>query len=128
MIARQMAEVLQRASDRPVEVSLNPRELGRVRMNISAVEAGITVNVVAERPETLDLMRRNIDQLVREFEALGYNNINFAFAEGEARQNFSDGGSEPDSQASTRLHLDTVPSENVPQVTRLQSSGVDIRL
>ena len=81
LIGRQMMEVLQRLPDKPVELTLNPRELGRVRMSIAVAEAGITVSVLTERPETLDLMRRNIDQLASEFQHLGYKDINFAFSE-----------------------------------------------
>ncbi len=128
MIARQMAEAFQNLSDRPVEISLNPRELGRVRMNIVTVDAGITVNVVAERPETLDLMRRNIEQLVREFEAMGYNDINFAFAEGETRQRFENESTEHDDQAQTKLNLETVEETGLPREKAARSSGVDIRL
>lgn len=129
MIGRQMAEALQKLPDRPVEISLNPRELGRVRMNISAAEAGITVNVVAERPETLDLMRRNIDQLTREFQAIGYDNINFSFAEGETRENFGDGGNDqPAETAQTHLDLTSVEEPAAIERTMTSSTGVDIRL
>ncbi len=129
MIGRQMAEALQKLPDRPVEISLNPRELGRVRMNISAAEAGITVNVVAERPETLDLMRRNIDQLTREFQAIGYDNINFSFAEGQTRGNFGDGGNDPQPEtAQTHLDLTSVEEPVATERTMTSSTGVDIRL
>ncbi|MFK7744676.1 MAG: flagellar hook-length control protein FliK [Roseobacter sp.] len=128
MIARQMAEALQRLPDRPVEISLNPKELGRVRMNISAAEVGITVNVVAERPETLDLMRRNIEQLAREFQSIGYENINFAFSEGDTQQNFGDEQRDNDAPSATHLDL-TEPEETPPHVTRTASAtGIDIRL
>jgi hypothetical protein len=97
-------------------------------MNISTADAGITVNVIAERPETLDLMRRNIEQLVREFEAMGYNDINFAFAEGETRQSFESDSTESEDHAPTRLNLETTDAEPLPQTKAVRSSGVDIRL
>lgn len=128
MIARQMAEALQRLPDRPVEISLNPKELGKVRMSVSPVEAGITVNIVAERPETLDLMRRNIEQLVREFQSLGYDSINFAFSQGESNSGFSENETDGSEQLSTHLDL---TNEEEPQVIRSEpvvTTGVDIRL
>ncbi|MGA9435595.1 MAG: flagellar hook-length control protein FliK [Roseobacter sp.] len=128
MIARQMAEALQKLPDRPVEISLNPKELGRVRMNISAVEAGITVSVVAERPETLDLMRRNIDQLAREFETIGYNNINFAFSQGETQQEFSNQQKEATNTSSSHLDLEYAEDGNPINPTALPTTGVDIRV
>jgi flagellar hook-length control protein FliK len=129
MIGRQMAEVLQRLPDRPVEIALNPKELGRVRMSISAAESGITVTVLAERPETLDLMRRNIDQLAREFQAIGYESINFAFSGGESRPEFSEGASEQSPAQISRLEL--TEAEDAPPVQDLSTaptSGLDIRL
>ena len=128
MIARQMAEALQKLPDKPVEIALNPRELGRVRMSISAVEAGITVNVIAERPETLDLMRRNIDQLAREFQSIGYEDINFAFAEGEAQQNFAEDQEGAPEQHKTQLDLVSIEDEQPPRQETSASSGIDIRI
>lgn len=128
-IARQMAEALQKLPDRPVEISLNPKELGRVRMNISAVEAGITVTIVTERPETLDLMRRNIDQLVREFQAIGYSDINFAFSEGETHQGFGEDFDERNGVSPTQLELLEAEEIAASDETNLAAqTGVDIRL
>jgi len=128
MIARQIAEALQKLPDRPVEISLNPKELGRVRMNISAVEAGITVSVVAERPETLDLMRRNIDQLAREFEIIGYSDINFSFSQGETQQEFSDEQQEPSRASASLLDLGHHAEGTANHTTALSTTGVDIRV
>ncbi len=132
MVARQMAEVLQKMPDKPVELLLSPRELGKVRMSIAASENAITVTVLAERPETLDLMKRHIDQLAREFEALGYESINFAFSEGQQQADRED-DDQNGQQAAVFLAPD--PSENstggstVPEAVRLTAeTGVDIRL
>lgn len=127
MIGRQMAEILQRFPDRPVELSLNPEELGRVRLSISTAEGGITVHVLAERPETLDLMRRHIDQLAREFQALGYQSINFAFNEGQSDQNTGsngDGNTAPSSDAGAN----ELQAEPAVPIMMTPSSGVDLRL
>lgn len=128
LIARQMAEALQRLPDRPVEIALNPRELGRVRMSISAAETGITVSMIAERPETLDLMKRNIDQLTVEFESIGYSNINFAFAEGEAQTGFTD-PKDADSDAAPAVITLEMQDDDLPSLSQVRiSDGVDIRL
>lgn len=127
MIGRQLAEAFHRLPDRPVELSLNPEELGRVRLSISTAEGGITVHVLAERPETLDLMRRHIDQLGREFQALGYENINFAFNEGQSEQGAganSDGGTAESAQSAASEQNE----DSAVQVTMTPSTGVDLRL
>lgn len=60
-VIRQVVEVMAQAIHRPVEITLSPQELGRVRMSVHNDEGKITVNIIAERADTLDLMRRNID-------------------------------------------------------------------
>ncbi|WP_300033210.1 flagellar hook-length control protein FliK [uncultured Roseobacter sp.] len=132
MVARQMAEILQKMPDKPVELLLSPRELGRVRMSISAGEGTITVNVVAERPETLDLMKRNIDQLAREFESIGYDTINFSFSEGQQQ---SGEGETASDQSDSQIYVNhdaaeqALPEVNGPIPARLaEQTGVDIRL
>jgi len=65
-----------------VEISLSPEELGRVRLRLHPSEAGLSVTVTADRPETLDLLRRNIDMLAREFLGIGYDGAQFDFAQG----------------------------------------------
>ncbi|MDW4498256.1 flagellar hook-length control protein FliK [Sulfitobacter sp. D35] len=130
-VGRQMAEALQNRPDRPVELSLNPEELGRVRLSISTAEGAITVNVLAERPETLDLMRRHIDALAREFAAIGYGDIAFGFAQGEAGAEASaDDGH--DTSAAERAEPGRVrgrESVDAPVTLLLgKTSGLDIRL
>lgn len=129
MIGRQIAEAFHRMSDKPMELALNPQELGRVKLSISASELGITVSVLAERPETLDLMRRNIDQLAREFQMIGYENINFAFSEG--RSDHSQEQSEK-AQEPSRWHgigEDRPDQTATPKTINLSTAtGLDLRL
>ncbi len=58
-----IADAARALQDRPVEVTLNPEELGRVRLTLRSVDGSMSVSVAVERPETLDLLRRNIDML-----------------------------------------------------------------
>ena len=66
-VARQIADIIPAAMDKPVQITLRPEELGRVWLIVAVSEAGVIVSILAERVETLDLMRRNIDQLQRNF-------------------------------------------------------------
>ncbi|MDF2141892.1 flagellar hook-length control protein FliK [Paenirhodobacter sp. CAU 1674] len=86
-ITQQVAHAAARVADGPVELTLAPEELGRVRLTLHTSEAGITVAIHAERPETLDLMRRNIDLLARDFRDQGYASIAFDFGNDSRRQN-----------------------------------------
>jgi flagellar hook-length control protein FliK len=129
-IARQLAEASQRMQDQSVQIALNPKELGKVKMMISALDGAVTVNVVAERPETLDLMRRNVHELVREFHELGYETVNFSFAEGQSRS----GAEKNDSNGETRQFggsaqtADTQPANDASIIHMIPSDGLDLRL
>lgn len=85
-IARQVAEAVKTNSGGPLELTLAPEELGRVRMTLHPMGDGITVSFVAERGETLDLMRRHSDTLAQEFRALGYASVGFEFGQGRQSQ------------------------------------------
>ncbi|RXL51583.1 flagellar hook-length control protein FliK, partial [Citrobacter sp. AAK_AS5] len=56
-----LAEALAPVADRPVELTLSPEELGRVRMTLTTQDGTLTLAIQAARPETIDLMRRHID-------------------------------------------------------------------
>jgi hypothetical protein len=47
------------------ELELAPKELGRLKMVLQATERGLHLQIFAERPETLDLVRRHVDALHR---------------------------------------------------------------
>lgn len=82
-VIHQIATAMRADRDKPIEIALNPAELGRVRMVLSASDAGITVNILADRPDTLDLLRRNIDDLGKSFADIGYDNIAFSFGQND---------------------------------------------
>ncbi len=81
--ASQMAVAISQSGGRSTEIALNPEELGRVRMSLSAAEASVSLTVFADRPETVDLLRRHIEILAQEFRALGYADIQFTFSSGD---------------------------------------------
>lgn len=82
-LGHQLADAVARFPGRPVEVTLSPEELGRVRMTLTTVDGGLTLTLVADRPETLDLMRRHIGQLAQDFRDMGFQNLSFSFAQGQ---------------------------------------------
>jgi len=77
------------AAERQLQVTLQPEELGRVRFVFSQGEAGLSVTVHAERPEVLDMLRRNIDQFAQDLARQGHGDVAFSFAGGNGRE---DGG------------------------------------
>jgi flagellar hook-length control protein FliK len=79
-VASQLADALVAA--RPngaIEIALDPVELGRVRMILSPDGNAMAVVLSAERPETLDLLRRAIESLANDLRELGYGTLSFRF-------------------------------------------------
>ena len=116
--------------DRPVELMLNPEELGRVRLTMQSNEGNMAVMISVERPETLELLRRNIDQLAAQLREIGYQNLSFDFA---GEQGAFDGGAE-DQQTSTGQPSNSadISPENISTgpvyISGKSQTGVDIRL
>lgn len=110
-VAQQITAVVHQGPDRASELMLSPVELGRVRISLTTHEAGVIVNVMAERPETLDLMRRHVAQLAQEFRDIGYDSAEFSFGQDQPKGQSGpvqgdttdhaalDGGETPDQQA-----------------------------
>ncbi len=74
-----LAEAVAHFPDRAVELTLSPEELGRVRMTLSTQDGVLSLSIQADRPETIDLMRRHIDQLAQDFRDLGFTDLSFSF-------------------------------------------------
>jgi hypothetical protein len=132
-VARQLVEVMTQATNRPVEIALSPHELGRVRMSIVADDNIITVNIVAERGETVDLMRRHIDQLGQTFRSMGYDQINFEFgqsAQGNDHTESDSPGEQADIESDSDQMADALTSEEstIIHLNDAPADGVDIRL
>ncbi len=126
-VTRQIAEALHYSTNRPVEITLSPEELGRVRLGLAASEGGLVVTILAERSETTDLIRRHLSTLENAFEELGYSDIDFAFGNGGRNQDNDDKahGSAAQSEA-----LQSVSEQNNGEIQIISSAptGIDIRL
>ena len=117
------AEVLTRQIGRAAEISLQPEELGRVRMVLSPTEQGLSLVVTLERPETLDIMRRHADQLVQEFRKLGYEDVGFEFRQEGGQQR---GHHEPQPAADDPGGPASQPLEEPVQASA--KTGLDVRV
>lgn len=68
-----------------VELSLAPTELGHVKFQIHQQPDSVRVVLTAERPETLDLLRRNAEQLLQEFKHAGFSDASLSFGQWDQR-------------------------------------------
>ena len=127
-LIRQLSEVLpqvDRGEEEVVELKLRPEELGHLRFRMTHGEHGLILNISAERTETLDLLRRNIDQLARTLSDLGYESSSFSFDDSPTEQR--------DSGSAANLRDDGGDISQEPPSASLEPLGVsapglDIRI
>ncbi len=85
-IARQVAEQfvssVNRTTSGQVTIQMAPAELGRVDISMQPREQGMALLIAAERPETLELLRRHVDLLAEDLRALGWSDLSFQFGAG----------------------------------------------
>ncbi len=122
-VANQIAVAAQSEQLGQTEIRLDPEELGSVRIVMSTKDTGMVVLIAAERPETLDLLRRNAHDLSTSFEDLGFSDTSFTFE--QQSQN-----AEPD-QAEKILLADSQENDAPlpkPTIVTLRPDGMDLRL
>lgn len=126
-VAQQLADVARHMPDRPIELSLNPEELGRVRMTFTLTDGGINVAVMTERGETMDLLRRNIETLAQEFRELGHKDVKFNFSSNNQESSQQNGAGD-DVEITSETELSEKDQIEPARISLDQSSGLDIRL
>jgi len=124
-LATILSDLLLRRTDGPVELTLSPEELGRVRLSLSPDGEGLHVTVHVERGDTLDLLRRNSDLLLQEIRAQGFSGATFSFSgwagdRPEPRAPFGPGASRPGPPPSPEVSV--LPPPLAP------AAGLDLRL
>ncbi len=129
-VMEQIAHAAVALRDRPVELLLNPEELGRVRMTLQVQDGAMVVTVSAERPDTLDYLRRHIDQLATQLKDLGYSQLDFAFASRSGDSFGGEGGRQDHEHSMGRAVSGDPESQETPhiQVSFENDGRLDIRL
>lgn len=118
-VARQIAERIAIHQGGILEITLSPEELGRLRLSMSRDGEGILVTVQAERSETLELMRRNVDLLAQDLRALGYEGATFDFGQWRG-----EGQPAADKGSTEQTKAEPVQSGNSLQPVRYVESGL----
>ena len=125
-VIAQIVRASKAAVDGVVEVRLSPEELGRVRLSLSASDSGMVVHVVAERPETLDLLRRNIDLFAADLKEQGFADLDFSFGQDQgadhAKRQVATGEADADGAALALVAQTGLAQEMLPD------GKLDIRL
>ncbi len=126
-VVQQIAAALTQSGGQSTQIALNPEELGRVRISLSSSESGLVVHIMAERSETADLMRRNIDSLLKDFSDLGYENPSFDFQQGGQQSGDDTSSAHSQPPSSPRAEV-TIAAHDVPQRNVTAQGGLDLKL
>ena len=78
-VAQQMIAQIALEPEGIIDVALNPEELGRLRFELHQHGDQVRVHLVAERPDTLDLLRRHADELLAELRQAGFGGAELSF-------------------------------------------------
>jgi len=124
---QQLAVAIRRSEGGDIEITLEPEELGKVRLTLTPHDTRVAVSVMVERPETLDLIRRHIDALTNDLRQQGYSQVAFDFAQGQNQQGHKNQPDVPVQVASA----DTAPLPDAGTITPrrpARAGGLDLRL
>lgn len=119
---RQIAEMLSTRPDAPVEITMNPEELGRVRIALTQVDGGLSVSILADQAQTLELFRRHAGELQQELAAMGFAGATFDFGQ--------DGRNQTTERTDPAHLMDIDPADTalLVDLDLLPRDGLDIRL
>ncbi len=112
-----------------VDVLLQPEELGHVKFQIQQHGETIRILLSAERPETLDLLRRHSDQLLQEFRQSGFSQASLNFGQWGQQQR----SPAPPPELAALFDADRVDAPHTPQqspipATAPSGQGLNLRL
>lgn len=127
-IVEQLNLAVSKRTNGALEIQLDPVELGKVRLQISPTEMGQRIIVTADRPEILDLLRKNEDVLAAEFAEQGFENSNLQFEQNSTDDDANEFS--PESVVLEQSHsLDSSNSLSTTNLATLMDDGsLDIRL
>lgn len=124
---RQIADAIVRARDGQIELILNPVELGRVTVLMGAEGNPGHLALFVERPETLELIRRHGDQLLRELRDGGMPDPSLDLLQQDSRDHPGDRGPRRGSDRDSRQDRPADPVRE-PAARAISLSRLDIRL
>lgn len=111
------------------ELMLSPAELGRLEIALREINGVMTLTVSAERPETLELIRRHVDLLAQELSQIAQRELALQLGAGGS------GGQSGDPRSGAGTSSATTGAESVSGVsdpaaapTAIGSDRLDIRL
>ncbi len=85
-ITAQLPQLLTKVDKQTIELRLDPPELGRVTIHLTTNDQQVTAQVIADRPDTVDLMRRHAELLTATLARAGFSQADLSFQQGQGQQ------------------------------------------
>ncbi|EET48898.1 flagellar hook-length control protein FliK [Thalassobium sp. R2A62] len=122
-ITQQVAAAIAQSSGGSIEITLNPEQLGRVRVLLTPSDNGTLVALQSERPDVLDALRRHIDLLAQDLGDAGFENLEFDFSgfDNSDGEEAAEGDGSDDEQS-------PIPLATTTYRINISDSGLDLRL
>ncbi|NNE89713.1 MAG: flagellar hook-length control protein FliK [Silicimonas sp.] len=127
-VMQQLAQAARQAGDGSVEVRLSPEELGRVRLALTPGEASIVVHISVERPETLELVRRNIELFTQSLLEEGFSDVSFSFGQPGSDSEAENTNDQTQGPNNDKSKTDNLASGQPVRTKQLPIGQLDIRL
>ena len=127
-VSAQIAQAIANGPGDVVELTLQPEELGKLRLSLAPTESGITIGVLAERSDTADLVRRHLDQLTQDLRQQGYRDVRFDFGQGGQDRPPQQSPHRPAEVAPAMIADPASPASPVPSALAHSGTGIDIRV
>lgn len=119
-VTRQVVDAVLRIQGEQAEIALAPEELGSIRLVLRPSDAGQSLTVWVDRPEVLDMLRRNADLLMADLRGSGMAGAQLDFRDGSEWAGNADQGN---SQVSHQSRPDEVIGIGVAGLAGAGSAG-----
>lgn len=126
-VAPMLVETARAVPDAPVTLTLTPEDLGSLKFEMQSRGDTIHVALTVERPETLDMLRRHVDQLTGEFRQAGFAGASFSFSGGWGSGG-AGGGQERAAGAGYVPRAEETDERPLPRPGKPVRGGLDLRL
>ena len=131
--AAALAERVSASPSGEVDVRLSPEELGNLRISFTQDDSGLNVVIRADRADTLELLRRHINQFTQDLREQGFEEVTISFGDhggaatsgGWAETEASTGAAAPRFSDAPGAQLAAQPAAPTRKVT---NGGLDLRL
>jgi hypothetical protein len=122
----ELAQIAAQRPDGPVDLLLNPEDLGRLRFEMTQSPEGLRVVLSIEQPETLDLVRRHAEQFLTELRQAGFGSATLSFGQWGSGSH-KDHPPTPDDDVATVTPVRGEQTYAPPPVPQ-KASGLNLRL